>query len=98
MHSGQLGVSNASYIVYAKELKDVVYACHHFDIRFVFVHYVRTFWELKQQRIVGVLLQERVVLVGKCTPHALHRDVFAPLQTVDERQTVKHLAAAGPRY
>ena len=98
MNARQLVVSQSAHIVDSEELKDVVHTCHHLKVRLVFVHDVRALWELIQQWVVGILLKERVVLVGERAPHALHSYILAPLEMLYERQTVKQLTVKVPRH
>ena len=42
-------------------------------------------------------MQERVVLAGQIAPHRLHREVFAPLEFLQEWQAVEQLAIHVPR-
>ena len=94
--AGQGGVGKASDIVYLEHLEYVVHAYYKFQIG-IFAHDVGAFGKLVQLCVGSILWQQRVVLVGKMSPHTLERNVFAPFQPSYKRKTVEYLALQVPR-
>ena len=76
----QMVVVEAADVFNMHNLEDVVNACRHFPIRLFLVKQVGALGEVHQRGVAGVLLQERIVLVGELTPEAFHAEPFAPLQ------------------
>ena len=89
-------VVHTTNVVNSEELEDVVYAYYNFPIWLLLVHYRRSFGHLEEQVRVLVLLKQRVVLVGQCTPHSLYRYPFTPFELAYEWQTVEQFAVEVP--
>ena len=53
-------------------------------------------WEDEYIVAVAVLFQIRIVLICEASPEHIHPDVFADLQTIDERNAVENLAVQVP--
>ena len=78
-----------------------MYSGSYFHIGFLLIHYVARViivtvyivmsGEHHQNIIVLILLKERIVLVGKCTPQAFHSDKLTPFQFLKKRNTVEQL-------
>ena len=72
-------VCEASNIINLQTFEDVMHPHHKLQVR-VTGHDVRPFRELIQFRVIDILRQVRIVLVGQVPPHTLESKVFTPLQ------------------
>ena len=85
----EIFVVQSPYIFYMQQLKDVVNTGNKLHVWTLGVHDIAALWELPQFRVIDILRQHGVVLVGKVTPQALHTYVFSPLQLLEQWYTVE---------
>ena len=84
-------------ILYMDELEDVVDADGKLVIGLLAVHHMTALGEQHEDVALGVLREERVVLVGQSSPQATESDVLAPLELLQQRYAVEDLAVEIPR-
>ena len=81
-------------------------AGHHLNIRHLAVHHARLVvepviapvaGEVEQALVVGVLVEERIVLAAECAPQHIATNIFAPFQLFEQRYAVEYLAVQVPR-
>mgnify|MGYP003424534737 FL=1 len=84
-------------ILYMDELEDVVDADGKLVIGLLAVHHMTALGEQHEDVALGVLLEERVVLVGQSSPQATESDVLAPLELLQQWYAVENLSVEIPR-
>ena len=92
----QLEIVQSPHILHVQDLEDVVHTGCQFEIGAMLVHDEGAFGEHHERRVLAVLLEEGVVLVGERSPEHLHTKVFAPLEFLQQGDAVEDLAVHVP--
>ena len=97
MTGGEVEIVESAHEVDVEELEDVVHTHDELEVGLATVHDITAVGEVHQSVAAGVLRQERIVLVAEAAPEGVDGDVFAPLELLQQRDTVEKLSVHIPR-
>ena len=84
-------VSQSPHIFHMEQFEDVIDTKAHLYVWFLAVHQ-EAGWTIiarREHKQIFVASLVGVILVGKCSPHGTHTEHLAPLQVLNERDTVE---------
>ena len=96
VNSGIIVIVESADVFHVDEFEYVVYAEGEFVVWRFGVHHAATSREHHEYVALGVLLKDRVVLVGQLAPKATECYILAPLQFLKQWYAVEYLAVEVP--
>ena len=97
MTGGEIEIVQASHNVDMDKLEDIVNTHDQLHVGLVAVHDVTTIGEVHQTVAVGVLRQERVVLVAEGAPEGVDSHILTPLQFLQQGDAVEKFTVYIPK-